>query len=191
MGKKDFIHERSALVKIFEIGEDKILIEGTLTDERFCQSFIYSLEQFINPGVVHRIIVRMTLSLPELIIESADAEMPAVPVEMCREVRDTVNKLVGLQMKRGFKDNVRNIIGGKSGCIHMMNLILFMSTAAIQGSYTYYNRVREDGRLKRADFDGSLIVNSCHVWREEGPFAQRLEKLKKATHGVRGKKNEK
>ncbi len=188
MGKKDFIHERDARVKIFETGDDRILIEGTLTDERFCPSYIYSLQQLIEPGVVHRIIVRMTLSLPKLIIESAEAEMPAVPTVMCREVQDTVKELVGLQMKRGFKENVKKILGGKNGCIHMMNLILFMSTAAIQGSYSYYNRVREGGRIKRGDFDDSLIVNSCHVWREDGPLARRLEEMKKAAHDIRADK---
>jgi len=188
LGKKDFIHERDARVKIFETGDDRILIEGTLTDERFCPSYIYSLQQLIEPGVVHRIIVRMTLSLPKLIIESAEAEMPAVPTVMCREVQDTVKELVGLQMKRGFKENVKKILGGKNGCIHMMNLILFMSTAAIQGSYSYYNRVREGGRIKRGDFDDSLIVNSCHVWREDGPLARRLEEMKKAAHDIRADK---
>ena len=184
----ELIHERGASVKVFEIGVDKILIEGILTDERFCPSFIYSLQRFIDPGIVHRIIVKMVLSLPKLIIESAEADMLAVPMEMCKEVKDVVSKLVGIPLTRGFRENVRKSLGGKNGCIHMNNLLLFMSTAAIQGSYTYYNRVREDGRLKRADFDGSLIINSCHLWREGGPFAQRLEEIQKATHGVRGKK---
>jgi hypothetical protein len=184
----EFIHERSARVKVFEIGVDKILIEGILRDERFCPSFIYSLQQFMDPGIVHRIIVRMVLSLPKLIIESAEAEMTVVPMEMCKEVKDVVNKLVGLPLMRGFRENVRKSLGGNTGCIHINNLLLFMNTAAIQGSYTYYSRVREDGQLKRADFDGSLIVNSCHLWREDGPAAQRLEEMQKARHGVRGEK---
>jgi hypothetical protein len=179
------IHERGATVKVFEIGEDKILIEGILTDERFCPSFIYALQRFIDPGIVHRILVKMVLSLPKLIIESAEAEMLAVPVEMCKEVKDVLNKLVGIPLTRGFKENVRKRLGGKNGCIHMNNLLLFMSTAAVQGSYSYYNRVREDGRLKQPDFDNDLIINSCHVWSEDGPLAQRLEEIKKAVENTK------
>jgi hypothetical protein len=182
---KDLIHERGASVKTFELEENKILIEGTLTDERFCRSFIYSLQRRVDPGVIHRITVRMMLSLPKLIIESAEAEMPAVPVGMCREIKDVVHKLIGLRLTRGFKDKVKELFGGRNGCIHMTNLILFMSSAAIQGSYTYYNRVREDGRLKYPDFDDSLIINSCHVWMEEGPFVARLKEMKKTAEGVR------
>lgn len=186
MGEKDLIHERSASVQIFEIGENKILIKGTLTDERFHHSLrLYSRQKLVPPGVVHRIIVTMVLSLPKLIIESAEAEMPAVPVELCRDIKGVVNKLVGLRLVRGFKDKMKDLLGGKKGCIHMNHLILFMSAAAIQGSYTYYNRMRENERLKPPDFDGSLIVNSCHVWKEEGPFAPQLEEMKKAAKRVR------
>ncbi|MFB3926497.1 MAG: DUF2889 domain-containing protein [Syntrophales bacterium] len=185
MKKKELIHERAASVKIYEIGEDRILIEGALTDERLCRSFIYTLQRLVNPGIVHHIIVRLVLSLPRLIIESAEAEMPSVPADMCREMEEVVEKLVGLRLTRGFKDRLNEILGGRNGCIHMNNLIQFMSTAAVQGSYTYYNRLREDGRLKQPDFDSSLIVNSCYIWRDDGPFAPRLAQLKEAARDVK------
>lgn len=173
------IHERCSSVKIFEIGEGKILLEGRITDERFYKSFLYTLNQSIEPGIVHNIIVRMTLSLPDLTIECAEADMTTVPIEMCKEVKDVVGNLKGLCITRGFKGKVKEVLGGKKGCTHMMNLILFMSTAAIQGSYSYYSRVREDGKLMRPDFDSSLAVNSCHIWREGGLLARRFEEIKK------------
>lgn len=185
MQKKIPIHERAASVTVFEIEEGKILIEGRLTDDRFFESFIYSLQRTIEPGIVHNILVKMTLSLPDLTIEYAEADMPTVPIEMCREIKNVVGKLKGLSITRGFKSKVKEVLGGKKGCIHMMNLILFMSAAAVQGSYTYYNRVREDGKRMRPDFDSSLVINSCHIWREEGPLAPRLEEIKRATQTVR------
>ncbi len=188
MQKKIQIHERGSSVKIFEIGERKILIEGRLTDERFFKSFVYSHGQIIDPGIVHDITVTLTLLLPDLTIECAEAEMPEVPTEMCREIKDVVSKLAGLRITRGFKEKVKEVIGGKKGCIHMMNLILFMSTAAVQGSYSYYNRVHEDGRLLRPDFDSSLIVNSCHSWREGGPLASRLEEMKNVAQTIQTKR---
>ena len=62
-----------------------------------------------------------------------------------------------------------------------------MSSTAIQGSYTYYNRVREDGRVKRSDLDDSLLINSCHLWREDGPLARGLGEMKKVAKRVRAK----
>ena len=179
----DLIHERGVSIKIFEIGEDKIKIEGLLVDERFCPSFIYSRKQVVNPGMIHRMMVRMTLSLPKLIIESAEIEMAIIPNAKCHEVEALSGKIVGLQLTQGFKRKVTELLG----CIHIMNLILFMSSAAIQGSYTYYNRVREDGRVKRSDLDDSLLINSCHLWREDGPLARRLGEMKKVAKRVRAK----
>jgi hypothetical protein len=179
------IHERRIDVKTYEMGENKIRIEGTLTDERFCHSFLYSIMNFIKPGRVHRIIVAMELTLPDLMIEKAEAKMKTVPVELCREAGDVVKEIIGLRVTRGFTNRIRGIMGGRKGCLHMTNLILSMSAAALQGSYAYYTRVREDGRIKSPDFDGSIILNSCHIWREGGPFASRLEEMKKAARNVR------
>jgi len=183
------IHERCSSVKIFEIGERRILIEGRLTDERFFKSYIYAVQRAIEPGIVHDIIVRVALSLPGLIIECAEVEMPTVPMAMCREVKDIVSKLEGFRITHGFKEKVKEVLGGKKGCIHILNLMLFISTAAIQGSYSYYNRVREDGKLMQPDFDSSLVINSCHIWREEGPLAPRLEEMKAAAKHYRFKNN--
>lgn len=181
----NLIHERRITIKTQETGENRIRIEGTLTDERFCHSFLYSIMNFIKPGRVHRIIVMMELTLPDLMIEKAEAKMQTVPVGMCREAGDVVTQLIGLRMTRGFTNRIREIMGGRKGCLHMTNLILSMSAAAMQGSYAYYTRVREDGRIKSPDFDGSIILNSCHIWREGGPFASRLEEMKKAARNVR------
>jgi hypothetical protein len=179
------IHERSITVKTFETGDNRIRMEGTLTDDRFCPSFLYSIMNFIEPGRIHCITVVMELTLPQLIIEKAEARMSTVPVAYCREVEGIVKQLVGLRMTRGFTNKIRDVLGGRKGCLHMNQLIMAMSAAAVQGSYAYYTRVREDGRIKSPEFDGSIILNSCHIWREGGPFASRLEEMKKAARNVR------
>lgn len=185
MKRNELIHERKIHVRTFETGENRIRIEGTLTDERFCPSFLYSIMSFINPGRVHRMTVLLDVTLPDLTIEEVEAEMPTVPVDVCREIRDVVTRLAGLRMTRGFTNRIKDVMGGRKGCLHMTHLINAMSAAAVQGSYAYYTRVREDGRIKSPDFDGSIIVNSCHIWREGGPFASRLEEMKKAARNVR------
>lgn len=63
-----------------------------------------------------------------------------------------------------------------------------MNYAAFQGFFTYCYRVQEDGTLKELYVDESLLVNSCHVWSESGPFAPRLEEMKNAAKHARLKK---
>jgi len=165
---KTLIHERSAVIKIYEIEKDKILMEGILTDERFCRMFLHASQKAIDPSMLHRIVVKIILSLPKFIIESAEAEMITVPDDVCREVENVVKKIVGLQITSGFKGKVRELMGGAKGCLHISNLLLFMSTAALQGSHTYYNRLQEDGTLKRPAFDRGILADSCHFWKKEG-----------------------
>jgi len=176
----DSIHERNLSIRTTEIGENMICIEGNLTDERLCPAFQYSKRQLVDKGVYHHIQVKMTLSLPKLTIESIRAQMPTVPIEHCREIERVVTQLVGIQLARGFSRKVRERIGGVNGCVHMTQLLLAMSAASVQGSYAYYNRVRNNGKPMKPEYDESLLVNSCHVWRESGPFAHQLEEMKKA-----------
>lgn len=185
MKRKEIIHERKIDVRNYETGENRLRIEGTLTDERFSPSFLYSIMAFIRPGRVHHITVTLDVTLPDLRIEKAHAEMQAVPIDECREIRSVVERLVGLRMTRGFIGRIKDVMGGPAGCLHMAHLIQSMSAAAVQGSYAYYTRVREDGGIKSPDFDGSIIVNSCHVWREGGPFASRLDDMKEAARKAR------
>jgi hypothetical protein len=185
----ELIHERAFFIKIFEIDKDRILVQGLLADERFYPSYIYSLRQIVEPCVLHRMKVSLKLLLPKLVIEYAEIQMPIVPNAMCRDIETLAPKLVGLQLTQGFKAKVKNILGGKIGCIHIRNMISFMESAAIQGSYTYYNRLREDGKVKHSDLDDSLLINSCHMWRDDGPLAPQLDDMKRAANRIRASKN--
>lgn len=181
------IHERTITVKTFEQDDDTLVIEGTLIDDRLCKSFIYLLSTFIDPKTIHNITVRMCLSIPDLSIKSVNTDMHEVPHQACRDIINIGDKLVGVSLVRGFNDKIRQVLGGKNGCLHLYNLLISMRATAFQGFYSYCSRVLEDGSLRKVDVDGSLVVNTCHVWSESGPFAQRLEEMK-AARRVRLKK---
>ena len=182
------IHQRTITVKTFEIDDDTLAIEGNLIDDRLCKTFIYLLSRIVDPKIVHNITLKVVLSLPNLTINSAYLDMHEVPHEMCRDIHGIENNLIGISLLKGFNNNVNRLMGGKNGCLHLYNLLLSMRTAAFQGFFTYCSRVQEDGSLRQVPFDESVIVNTCHVWSESGPFAQELEKMKKARRRV-GLKN--
>lgn len=173
---KELIHTRDISVRCYETGEAEILIEGSLADERLFPFFLYSANQSRDPGVIHQMIIRMRLSLPELTILAADAEMRIVPVAGCREIADSLRKLVGLRIRSGFTNEVRRLLSKTAGCLHLTNLILAMSSAAVQGVWTYYSRKRQGSQIKRPEMDGSMIIDSCWLWREDGPLAARFRK---------------
>lgn len=170
------IHERNLNIRTFEMGEEKLLIEGTLKDERFFPSYFYSARRFADPGIIHLITVRLTVSLPGLTIVKAEARMDAVPNEICREVRDAVQRIEGIRIHKGFRDHVTKRMGGTAGCLHMANLVIAMASAAVQGQWAYYSRKREVP-VKALKMDPSLLIDSCWLWRGDGPFYANILQL--------------
>jgi hypothetical protein len=176
--QKERIHTRSLTVNSYEMGDGTIRIEGVLTDERFFPSLYYSHNQFIDPGIVHKMTVHLDIALPDLEIRKARAVMDEVPIDSCREIEAFAQKLVGLKIRPGFTRKVRGLLGGVEGCLHLTNLILTMGSAALQGFWAYYSRRREGAKGVRApEFDPDLLKDSCWMWREEGPLFTRIREL--------------
>jgi len=171
------IHTRTITVTTHETGPDTLLIEGTLRDDRHAPFFSYTAGEFVDPGAVHHIVVKFTVSLPGLEITSAEAELETAPTERCRETHSVVENLVGLKIMPGFTQKTVEVLGGIKGCIHLTNLIQSMASAAVQGQWAYYSMKRDDRTLEMPKFDPSLIVNSCWLWREDGPHYREIKEI--------------
>ncbi len=160
-----------------------MLLEGSLRDDRLFPSYYHAIREHHKPGILHYIKLSMTISLTGLVITSVKAEMPTIPNEECLKVKECVAKLVGLRIKHGFTKNVRNIMGGISGCIHLTNLVLAMGSAAVQGFTSHCTRVREDNNNKLPDFDASVFIDSCRLWKADGLFVRKIMELSKDKDG--------
>jgi len=170
------IHERSISIKTIEADDKTLVIEGTLIDNRLCKTFIYLLSVVADPRIIHHISLRLELSLPKLTIKSAHIDMHEVPHEVCRDILSVGEKLVGISLFKGFNKNISALIGGQNGCLHLFNLLLSMRAAAFQGYFAFVSRILEDGSRRQLEIDKSILLNTCHVWSETGPFAELLMK---------------
>ncbi len=188
MSPKEKIHTRTITVNSYERDDGIIEIEGVLTDERFFPSIYYSRNQYIDPGIVHKMTVQLEIALPGLEIREARAVMNQVPIDSCREIEAFVKRLVGLRIQPGFTRKVRGLLGGVQGCLHLTNLILTMGSAAVQGFWAYFSRRRAGASgVRPPEFDPGLLKDSCWLWREEGPLFHRIRQLqeeKKKAGGV-------
>ena len=123
----------------------------------------------------------MELTIPEMNILSIKAGMPVIPDRGCNDVQEAVQKLTGRYIRPGFTNEVRAIFQKASGCIHLTNLILAMSSAAVQGLWSYFSRSREGGAaLSLPDPDGSMLLDSCYMWRKDGPFVKNIRQRRMA-----------
>jgi cytidylate kinase len=184
---RKLIHRRSIVVESFETGSG-LIVEGKLQDERLFPSYYYTREEFVDPGIIHEMRVTFNVSMPDMIIRSAEAEIKQVPLPECTQIRDSVRLLVGTTIRKGFSAGVKKLFGGKTGCLHIMNLILVMGSAAVQGFWAYYSRARTDGRrVEKPAFEPSLLVDSCWLWRSEGPLWEKFRKVKDVPDTLPGK----
>jgi hypothetical protein len=172
--KKELIHSRKISVNCYETDTERLIVDGLLTDERFFPYFIRRLREKREAGPIHRVALTMELTLPEMKIVSIMAQMPVVPDPGCRDIIESVNQLEGRFIRPGFTNEVRTLFGRTLGCLHLTNLILAMSSAAIQGLWSYLSRMREGAVPSLPATDGSMLIDSCHMWRKEGPFAEKI-----------------
>ena len=173
--KGDPIHSRLLSLKSYPAGEGGIVVEGSLKDERF--QAIYDLSGARrDEGVVHHLVIRILVGGTPLRILDAEAEMPHVPREGCRETQDSVKRIVGLEIRSGFGERVHKLIGGVKGCAHLTHLMIVLVQEAVHGYWTHKMGKPEPPPQSLEDVEGlAYLIDSCRLWRENGPLVKEIQ----------------
>ncbi len=173
--KENRIHQRVLDMSSYALDDEKIVVEGSLRDERFRP--IYELSgQKREEGVIHHMVIRILVGGVPLRILDAEAEMPHVPLPLCVTTRESVKKIIGLKIKSGFGEKVHKLIGGVEGCAHLTHLLTVMVQEALHGYWTHKMRKPEPPPNSLEEIDGlSYLLNSCSLWQEDGPIMQEIK----------------
>jgi hypothetical protein len=169
------IHSRSLDLKTYPLEEDRIIVEGWLKDERFKRG--YGLDgQVRKEGLVHHMAVRLLVGgMPPTILD-AEAEMGHVPHELCYSTQDSIKKVIGLAIKSGFGEIVHKMIGGVEGCAHLAHLVMVMGQEAVHGYWTHKLAGQPPAPRPLEGIESlSYVINSCFLWREDGPLHREIE----------------
>jgi hypothetical protein len=167
---KEAVHIRDMSIKTYDIGDRRILLEGTLKDQS--DRYKPGTRQGSGPAnLIHDMVVRLTIRGPEMIIEKAEAEMFRYPREECPIVLPWISVLEGMSVVKGFSMRIKEITGGPKGCAHLTSLIIAMGPAAVQGYWAAYGG--DDGKVSMPEEALNKIIDTCYVWREEGPLVKR------------------
>jgi hypothetical protein len=173
-GKK--FHTRNIEVTTYDYDGQRIIVEGVLKDDRFQETHMMTGEK-LPSGVIHHISIRLLVNCSNLLIEDVDVDLISVPMEACRETIGCLAPIKGLIITRGFTSKVKKIAGGKKGCTHLMELLLAMAPAAIQGYLAYQQRKPAVFDPDRAKMILQYFVNTCRAWREDGSLVGRFKKM--------------
>ncbi len=172
--KKEKLHARNIEISTYEYEEQKIIVEGFLKDDRFHASRIITGEGF-PAGVIHHMAIRLLINCSNMMIEDIEAELLSVPREICRETLDCLAPIKGLVITKGFTAKVKKLVGGNKGCSHLVELLLAMAPAAIQGYASYQSKKLVAYSPDRSKMILQFLVNTCRAWREDGPLVEKLK----------------
>lgn len=179
--KGDKIHSRNIRVETFKAGEDRIIVEGTLNDERMVGSRTLA-GKAVKPGKFHGMVVRFLVGETPPRILDVEAQMFKTPSDSCCQAESTMDSLIGLPIVYGYSKEIKDRLGGTKSCTHLMSLVLVMGSAAIQGFAT--NRGHRNVEPGARDILFQYVKNSCLMWGEDGEFYKRTMKEIEAGKGV-------
>ena len=166
---KRLVHTREISMRTFDLGGHLILVEGNLVDHRYRTG---GKETPAGPQPVHNMVIRLKVRGPAMRIEQAEAAMPFHPRGDCPDVLPTMRNLVGLEVAPGYTMKVKRLIGGVRGCAHLTSLVIAMGESAVQGYWAAYEAER--GKAGLSEQTIRKFINTCHLWKEDGPIIRRL-----------------
>lgn len=176
---RERIHTRSIVCRGFRRTDGLFDIEGRFIDTR---PFAYvSDSRGDTPAgkALHHMQVRITLD-NKRVIQSLVSAMPATPHWGCPEVNTNFQRIVGLSIGKGFKQALRERLGGIEGCTHVIGLLEAMAASALQTFSSNLNVPRKAGEERPVTvWKVEALIDTCYSYRADGPMlAERRARAK-------------
>lgn len=118
---------------------------------------------------VHDMAVRLTLD-ERFVIRDIEAETAAGPFAICPAITANYRKLIGERLGRGWRQTLRELLGGTEGCTHITEMLGAMATVAFQTILPA--RTAPSTGAVLAD-SRPLLLNSCHAFASDSPVVRR------------------
>ncbi len=125
------LHTRAIEIRGYKRADGLYDIEGRLVDTK---PYDFKLAAGIRKAgdPVHSMWLRITIDR-NLVIVDARAAMDAVPYGgYCENIEPAYRKLVGLAIRPGYHQRLKEIFGGVKGCSHLSELAAALATGAFQ-----------------------------------------------------------
>lgn len=129
----------------------------------------------VPPGMpVHDIRLRLAVD-DGLIVREAESNMVATPFPTCVEVNGILQRLIGEQIGRGWRETVRRKIGKLETCTHLSELLGPAVTTLFQ-TMSYGKRPEGSDSMDshRDTTEPPFFINGCHSWRTDGPIVAKV-----------------
>ncbi len=165
------VHVRDIHVECYSPSKDMLEIRGSFKDDRPQGMGTYSG----GAEAIHGLEAKITVRIPEFLIEDISIDMPIVPQSECRDVIKGFEVLKGENIVSGFSKQAHKALPRVTTCPHLRTLILAMAPVAVQGAFVRLIEQAADA-LKDGTLDATQMMemsfqqwkNACYVSAEDG-----------------------
>ena len=94
---------------------------------------------------------------------------------ICKNANSNFRKIIGLQIKSGWKKEITKLIGGINGCTHITELLSSVATAAFQTIYPYKSKQKKENESTlNQNREKPLLLGTCHAFNTKSEVVKRL-----------------
>ncbi len=161
--QREMLHLRTIECRSYRRADGLWDIEAHMTDTKN-YVFTNAYRGDIQPGEpLHDMWLRLTVD-DDLVIRQAEAATDAGPFGACPDITPRFALLKGITIGRGWSRKVRSLVGGVSGCTHLVELLQPMATVAYQTVWSARGRKPpEDAPKQKPGY-----LDRCHALRSDG-----------------------
>lgn len=173
-GAEAVLHDREYRIRAFRLSAERIVLQGAVRDQK--PPGLY-LRDDPDPLTVHHMKLSIEVAFPSLEIDAVTTHFESHPHDECTEITGKYDELIGLSIARGFTKQVAALFGGPRGCTHVTALLYAMAPVAMQCFFSMRaaDAIMEgksnplfEGDEAEQDDTWRTIVNTCHIWDENG-----------------------
>lgn len=171
--------QRTKTLKVFPQGADRL-------------GFLSTLEDFSEIGarkeLIHCLELEGTLSVPDLTFLSIQPRSIQQPYRECQLSLAPMQRLVGMSIRPGFSERVKELLGGTAGCTHFLTLVL---DVAMSQAFAIYLKIRAQDPDVEPDADSGQwtrlglaveprLENACIALATDGEPMRRVRRQENA-----------
>jgi len=143
-------------------------IEGRIVDTK-TYAFDNDYRGEIRPGeALHDMSIRLTID-EDFVVHDIEAVTDDSPFAICTAVAPNFKRIIGCQIKAGWRQQVRKQIGAAEGCTHLIEMLGAMATVAFQTLYPV--RARRANARKPGEKPG--LIDTCYAFRSDGDIVKK------------------
>ena len=174
MQTRRLVHTRSIRAQVYARDDGLWDIEAELIDTK-ARDFQLATGMRSAGDPIHHMRLTITIDTRMNLID-ATAEMLRVPYgDHCVAIEPDYGQLIGLNLLKNFRQDVRERLGGSDGCTHITELTNVLPTAAVQAFAGEVFRTRDasqdeaSGASQPAAEQKPWQLDRCHALKSDGP----------------------